>query len=792
MNKYHHFIIELLVMLGMLSAGIAYIDAKRAYENAELDVAHIFEIENAISNLTTESLMIGKSVHSNYDRHAQLQFDLEALLRTTNSLPTLQSAAQDYNNLVNQYLQLSTVLTVSERFVASAGGFYLEIGGDAGQLGLSMVSKTLYYMEFPTRQSAQQLNNFVQEHEEKLSVINEQGMQWPMLREHLQFILINLPESQRILTEIRNVELSNQLTQVLNRKSADVRHYSQLQNSYLLLVFFAVGMLVIIVLLRHQRELIHRNKLANAAVEAKSAFLSNMSHEIRTPLNGIIGLADLTLASGVNEMQRDYVNKLLFSARSLLRIVNDILDFSKIESEKLDIEHTPFELKELFHNIKALLGKSAADKGVELIFDLDEAVAERLMGDPVRIGQVLTNLVSNAVKFTEQGHVIVSAALDAKEHEHELLLSVTDTGIGLTEQQQRTLFERFTQADESTTRKYGGTGLGLSITKLLSELMGGSISVRSQAGTGSTFEVRLPYEPAANNVDASGLERSTALQGKRLILLEDNPLTAEITLKMASLCGIEAKWVSTVPDAARLSAAEDFDFGLIDWHLPKQNGLLLLKKWHATKSGPAFPIVFTAFDSQFIREQLESVDELPILNKPLLLCDFRRALEQVMSGTWESVKLPLNGDQSKDISTAQGNTNDNTNNTTEINRTTKEASSRLLLVEDNEINRLIASQMLESLPVNVDMAENGQEAIEKIKRQDYSLVLMDIQMPVMDGVSATKAIRSEYDKEKLPVIALTANVLDTEVQHYREIGMNGHLGKPFERTELEQLVRQYC
>lgn len=790
MNKYHHFIIELLVMLGMLSAGIAYIDAKRAYENAELDVAHIFEIENAISNLTTESLMIGKSVHSNYDHHAQLQFDLEALLRTTNSLPTLQSAAQDYNNLVNQYLQLSTVLTVSERFVASAGGFYLEIGGDAGQLGLSMVSKTLYYMEFPTRQSAQQLNDFVQEHEEKLSVINEQGMQWPMLREHLQFILINLPESQHILTEIRNVELSNQLTQSLNRKSADVRYYSQLQNNYLLLMFFAVGMLVIIVLLRHQRELIHRNKLANAAVEAKSAFLSNMSHEIRTPLNGIIGLADLTLASGVNEMQRDYLNKLLFSARTLLRIVNDILDFSKIESKKLDIEHTPFELKELFHNIKALLGKSAADKGIELIFDLDEAVAERLTGDPVRIGQVLTNLVSNAVKFSEQGHVIVSAVLDAKEH--ELLLSVTDTGIGLTEQQQRTLFERFTQADESTTRKYGGTGLGLSITKLLSELMGGTISVRSQAGTGSNFEVRLPYEPAASNKDSVDEEQSNALQGKRLLLLEDNPLTAEITLKMASLCGIEAKWVSTVPDAARLSAAEDFDFGLIDWHLPKQNVLLLLKKWHATKSGPAFPIVFTAFDSQFIREQLESVDELPILHKPLLLCDFRRALEQVMSGTWESVKLPLNDEQSKDISTVEGSANDNTNNTIEINRTTNEASSRLLLVEDNEINRLIASQILESLPVNVDMAENGLEAIEKIKQQDYSLVLMDIQMPVMDGVSATKAIRSEYDKEKLPVIALTANVLDTEVEHYREIGMNDHLGKPFERTELEQLVRQYC
>lgn len=318
--------------------------------------------------------------------------------------------------------------------------------------------------------------------------------------------------------------------------------------------------------------------------------------------------------------------------------------------------------------------------------------------------------------------------------------------------------------------------------------MGGNISVHSQSGAGSTFKVCLPYEPAPIDNESEIAQPSNALQGKRLILLEDNPLTAEITLKMASLCGIEAKWVSTVPDAARLSAAEDFDFGLIDWHLPKQNGLLLLKKWHATQSGPAFPIVFTAFDSQFIREQLESVDELPILNKPLLLCDFRRALEQVMAGTWESVKLPTQAPHSNIAEAPKPETNSNV-----VEKTPDKATgAKLLLVEDNEINRLIASQMLESLPVNVDMAENGQEALDKIRQQDYALVLMDVQMPVMDGVSATKLIRSEYDKEKLPVIALTANVLDTEVEHYREIGMNGHLGKPFERTELEQLVRQYC
>nr|WP_275446906.1 response regulator [Pseudoalteromonas sp. Of7M-16] len=539
----------------------------------------------------------------------------------------------------------------------------------------------------------------------------------------------------------------------------------------------AIFLLIIIALSRLLVDLKKANILANQAAETKSLFVSNMSHEIRTPMNGILGLTDILLSTELTSVQRNYLEKVRFSANALTTIINDILDFSKIESKKLHIEHIPFQFEDLLDNLRSLITPLANTKDVKLIFDLAPNISKQYIGDPVRINQIMLNFASNAVKFTEHG----SITLSVKQEEYEedkvwVVISIADTGIGIAQESVDQLFERFTQAESSTTRKYGGTGLGLTICKLLTELMSGEIQVESELGKGSKFTVRLPLAL----VTEKEVVKPKSISGSMLIV-EDDPIYLEISQNISRSIGLQVSGVTNGRDAQTILANQTFDILLVDWVLPDCQANELLKTLQAQGNLPQRVVIYTAHT----QESIDTESGFPILYKPLLKRDLIDALS--------SKKPPQ-------LSTTVAQ--DGTINIPADNNTPAQQSEnilggidlRVLLVEDNDINRIVALKLLDRIPgIDVQVAENGKIAVDKINQADgkFDIVFMDIQMPVMDGVEATKLIREEFSPEQLKIVALTANVMQSEVDKYLEVGMNGHLGKPFKMDELEAVFKQH-
>nr|WP_282099813.1 response regulator [Pseudoalteromonas luteoviolacea] len=539
----------------------------------------------------------------------------------------------------------------------------------------------------------------------------------------------------------------------------------------------AIFLLIIIALSRLLVGLKKANILANQAAETKSLFVSNMSHEIRTPMNGILGLTDILLSTELTSVQRNYLEKVRFSANALTTIINDILDFSKIESKKLHIEHIPFQFEDLLDNLRSLITPLANTKDVKLIFDLAPNISKQYIGDPVRINQIMLNFASNAVKFTEHG----SITLSVKQEEYEddkvwVVISIADTGIGIAQESVDQLFERFTQAESSTTRKYGGTGLGLTICKLLTELMSGEIQVESELGKGSKFTVRLPLAL----VTEKEVVKPKSISGSMLIV-EDDPIYLEISQNISRSIGLQVSGVTNGRDAQTTLANQTFDILLVDWVLPDCQANELLKILQAQGSLPQRVVIYTAHT----QESIDTESGFPILYKPLLKRDLIDALS--------SKKPPQ-----LSTTVAQDGT---INIPVESNAPAQQSENilggidlRVLLVEDNDINRIVALKLLDRIPgIDVQVAENGKIAVDKINQAQgkFDIVFMDIQMPVMDGVEATKLIREAFSPEQLKIVALTANVMQSEVDKYLEVGMNGHLGKPFKMDELEAVFKQH-
>lgn len=770
--------IEVLLIGLMLLSGINLINQQHLKSASLEQQDHAIALQQAISELTVATLLSDYSNTQHLDNQAQLQLKAENIVEKLDDHAFLEKPLADFSSAISHYVQIATVLKTSKRFVASAEKIFSSTESQLSVKGEHLLALLLEYQTFPTTQNQSQINQYISANESVLAGLDEHGMQWNMLKRHIAFITINTPKLGEMIATIQSSPLGDVLASLTKQKSELVLTVNERVNQYLLVFISCIFLLLSTVLIRQSRALKISSRNANAAAEAKTQFLANMSHEIRTPLNGIIGLADLTLTTELTRPQKEYLDKLLFSARSLLTIINDILDFSKMESKKLDIEEIDFEVAELFSNMKTMIAKLAADKNIELIFEVSKNVPATLHGDPIRLGQILLNLASNAIKFTKEGHVLI--LVESINNNTHIRFSVKDTGIGLTQEQLDRLFQRFSQADSTTTRKYGGTGLGLAICKLLTELMRGNISVTSTPRKGTCFVVELPM-PEGYPVEDKMVPQN-CLSGKTLLLVEDHPITQKVTREMGEYLGIKVDVSDNLSIAQTLSENHHYDFALVDWQLPTQDGLVLLRKWKMAVRPPKHTLLFTAFDSHLLREQLEGLEDYPILNKPLLLSELHAALTTPNNA--------LHTAKAKDLAME------------EIDNVAKEPSStepesiskkpKVLLVEDNEINRIIAVEMLQAMRVDLETAENGKVAVEKVQNAQFDLVLMDIQMPEMDGMEATKILRQQYAVDEVPIIALTANVMKDEVTLYKRAGMNEHLGKPFDRKELEDVVQRYC
>jgi two-component system, sensor histidine kinase and response regulator len=532
---------------------------------------------------------------------------------------------------------------------------------------------------------------------------------------------------------------------------------------------------------RLETDLIGARVVAEEAARTKADFLANMSHEIRTPMNAIIGMAHLALKTALDAKQRDYVLKIQRAGQHLLGVINDILDFSKIESGRMSVESVDFELEKIIASVTDFIAEKATAKGLELIVDVDPRLPNDLRGDSLRLGQILINFASNAVKFTEQGSVLVRVRL-ATEAATDLLVrfEVQDTGIGLSPEQISKLFQSFSQADTSTTRKYGGTGLGLAISKKLAELMGGEVGVTSEPGKGSTFffTARL----ARGDHRSRSLEPEADLRGRRVLAVDDNPLALQTLAEMLRSMTFRVDEASSGAEALALvqaadSAGDPYAIAYLDWRMPGMDGIETARRIEAMPlTTKPRRLIVTAYGREEVFHEADGAGLEGVLVKPVspsLLFDTTiRALVGEASASTRAVTVAEETatQPAADVGRLRG--------------------ARVLLVEDNELNQQIALELLGAAEIVVDLARNGEEAVQRAQERSYGLVLMDLQMPVMDGFEATRRIRTLPGCEQLPILAMTANAMAGDRERSLAAGMNDHVTKPIDPDALfEALLR---
>lgn len=523
-----------------------------------------------------------------------------------------------------------------------------------------------------------------------------------------------------------------------------------------------------------EKEIIEAKEAAEEATRAKSEFLANMSHEIRTPMNAIIGMTHLAKMTELTAAQKDYLNKIDISARSLLGIINDVLDMSKIEAGMLSIESVGFKLNQVLEQLTTIVSPRANEKKLEFLINVNKDVPSSIVGDSMRLSQILINLCNNAVKFTDRGSVVVGVeALEQTDDEVKLRFTVTDDGIGIESDRIEELFQPFTQADASTTRKYGGTGLGLNLCNQLVELMGGEIGAESEVGKGSVFWFEITF-PIFRKEEKSVLLPND-LHGLPTLVVDDNPTSRIILKGMLEQMGLRVALAKSGPEALEIMrntpTEEAYKLLVVDWRMPGMDGLetagTIMSDPSIEEKPPMFMV--SAYGNASLVKKANEMGFKGLLFKPVNQSFLFNLVVETLG---------------KDLVTKSSHSGEG--------RTGAQlAGARVLLVEDNEINRQVAQEILSSVGIETFEAVNGKEALEFLKSNDVDLVLMDIQMPIMDGYEATVAIRKQEQLKDLPIVAMTAHAMVADIEKSKAAGMSDHIAKPFDPEDLFMVLSRW-
>ncbi|EKB21269.1 hypothetical protein HMPREF1170_02812 [Aeromonas veronii AMC35] len=551
---------------------------------------------------------------------------------------------------------------------------------------------------------------------------------------------------------------------------------SSLMNRFYLMVLCGALIcfaLVAFTLWRRNQKLSELSRQTGLLAQAKSDFLANMSHEIRTPMNAIIGFSSLALQTELDQQQRDYLGKIKSSSDTLLLLINDILDLTKVESGKLTLEEIDFDLSEQLDSLAGMFADLAERKHVEVVIRKSPEVPVFLRGDPLRLGQVLVNLVNNAIKFTERGEVEVCIEL-ANPHPMRIRFSVRDTGIGIAEEKLTQLFQAFTQLEAGNTRKYGGSGLGLNISQRLVELMGGRITVESKPGVGSLFKFDIPMAQAVYGVAG----RKVFFENQPLVMvMDDNELVLDLARDILTRAGVRVLPVNSLSRARQLLREEgpNLRLAILDWRMGQEDGLDLALEMYQHSQWRRIPILMiSAWAREGLHARMDSMGLTHFLPKPMTENALLAKVDELLNGSSYELNLrkaEAQGDQQHFKSLLQG--------------------TRVLLAEDNRVNQQLIIEYLRRVDAVVCVVSNGREAVERVAEQPFDVILMDLQMPVLDGLDATRQIRKMVDKHDVPIIALTASAMPGDKERCLGVGMNGYVTKPVSKLDLYNNLLQW-